>query len=242
MTVPSGESKHWEVRAAIRHFERLTEESARSGRRSPGAALVAAANELAENGDFTVKQVADRAGMALQTLYRHLGTKDELILAVLEEALADGADQVAARSAAFVDPVDRLHAIVIESFRLAHEASPLRLRFHTRERMRLSEHFPREVEEALSPYRQLLIDVISEAASAGRLHPRDVQRDADIILHLLLVYTHAVASHALPDEVAEAVWGFCLAALRPTPTGDGLSVELPAPSLLSGRSADGGSS
>jgi AcrR family transcriptional regulator len=219
--MPLGESKHWEVRAALRHFERLTEESTRSGRRSPGAALVAAAKELAENGDFTVKQVADTAGMALQTLYRHLGTKDELILAVIEEALADGAEEVAARSAGCTDPVERLHAIVIESFKLAREASPLRLRFHTRERMRLSENFPREVEEALSPYRELLVAVISEAESAGRLHPRDLQRDADIILHLLLVYTHAVASHALPDDVAEAVWGFCLAALQPTAACDG---------------------
>ena len=55
-----------------------------------------------------MKQVADRAGIAVQTVYRHFGSKDELVLAVLEESLAVGCDYISEVTDAITDPLDRL--------------------------------------------------------------------------------------------------------------------------------------
>ena len=63
----------------------------------------------------------------------------------------------------------------------------------------------------------LLIDALSQAAASGEVSPVDIERDADLILHLLLSYAYAFMAHAIPGEasqVASYVWGFCLAALR----------------------------
>ena len=56
----------------------------------PGPALIQAAAALLErsNGDgFTVQDVADEAGQSLRTLYQYFESKDDLLLAVFEEAM-----------------------------------------------------------------------------------------------------------------------------------------------------------
>jgi AcrR family transcriptional regulator len=208
--------RNWEVRAAERALDRLADADVRSLRPKPPATLVAAAQELARAGDFTVKQVADRAGVALQTFYRHFGSKDELMLAVLEENILQSMDEIEQRANKHEDPLDRLAAVVRAPFLMVIAERDLRsLRFQARERVRLSEEFPAEVEACLSPYRDLLIEYIGEAVDAGVVFPLDVGRDADIILHLVFMYTHNVAAHAVPDadHVADYLWNFCLAGL-----------------------------
>ena len=123
----------------------------------------------AENGDFTVKEVADRAGVAVQTFYRHFGNKDELVLAVLEEGLAMGCMVISDAVSDIEDPLDRLEAVVRMAITSAKDTP--RLRFNARARTRLSETHAPEVEEALSPLRMLLIDALSQAAAAGEISP-----------------------------------------------------------------------
>src|SRR5271155_3333619 len=90
---------NWRVRVIDRSFERAAASS--GDRRTPDAIarralrsssrLVVAALELAEEVDsssFTVQDVLDRADISLQTFYRHFQNKDELLLAVMEEAIS----------------------------------------------------------------------------------------------------------------------------------------------------------
>jgi AcrR family transcriptional regulator len=214
------DGKNWELRAALRAARRNRDDSARVGRRDPASDLVAAARELAEEGDgqFTVKQVAERAGTALQTFYRHFGSKDELLLALIEENIADGCADIAAAAAREPDPLDQLRTLVHSTILLTtHEEHRVRLRFHTRERPRLTELYPAAAEAAFAPYRNLVIEAMKRAKAAGRIQCADVERDADIIVHVVTSYAHAVGAHALPwsdDDVADHVWEFCLAALQ----------------------------
>jgi AcrR family transcriptional regulator len=208
-------SRHWQMRAAQRAFDRMVEEQRRAQKRDPAAALVAAAQELSKEGDFTVKDAADRAGVAVQTFYRHFGSKDELVLAVIEENLAVGTELVAAAAEGITDPLDRLEAMF--RFMVSLPSTTPGLRFHARERVRLSELYAAEVQSALSPVRMLLIDALSQAAAAGEVNPLDIERDADVVMHILLSYAHMLAAHAIPeseDRVVEHLWEFCSAALR----------------------------
>lgn len=209
--------RHWEARAARRTLERLAAHDARPVRPSSPAALVSAAQALAQDGDFTVKQVVDKAGVALQTFYRHFGSKDELVLAVLEENLLNGNRALSELADREATPLERLAVIVRAPLLLATSPDNLPgLRFHARERVRLSEEFPAEVEACLSPYRDLLIAYMEAAVAAGAISPVDVVRDAEIILHLVLTYTHNVAGGAVPYDAADAadyLWSFCHSAL-----------------------------
>jgi AcrR family transcriptional regulator len=85
-----------------------------------GARFVrAAAKVLERNGaSLTVQQVADEAGQSLRTLYQYFESKDDLLLAVFEEAMRVYARILRAAIEPFDDPVERIAAAVIASARV----------------------------------------------------------------------------------------------------------------------------
>lgn len=73
---------------------RLVSAKMRTDARHNRAAMLTAARDLiAERGvNFTMDALAERAGVAVGTLYRHYPTKDDLVSAVLDEAITAIAD------------------------------------------------------------------------------------------------------------------------------------------------------
>ena len=219
------EGKRWELRSALRAARRAHEASRRTGR-DPAEKLVQAGQVLVLDGDgqFTVKQLADRAGVALQTFYRHFGSKDELVLAVLEENVADGVRGMEAIAAREPDPVEQLRELIQLPIRMSTEPEGAhRLRFHSRERQRLSERYPTDVEAVFAPYRELIERHIRAVDRAGTLVAADAEHDADVVMRMVATYAHAIGLGALPwsvDECADVLWNFCRAALWRAPEPD----------------------
>jgi AcrR family transcriptional regulator len=217
------DGRRWELRAAMRAARRARAEASTSGRRDPAAVLVNAAQELTHEGDgqFTVKQVAERAGVALQTFYRHFGSKDELLLAVIEENVIRGCEEMEAEAERESDPMEQLRCIVrsplvMMASTVAHE----RVRFHERERQHLAERYPVQMEEALAPYRVLLFLHLRRLAERDGLDPARIALDAEVVQQLVMGYAHALGSRMVTRpaaEVADAVWDFCRAALVRAP-------------------------
>jgi AcrR family transcriptional regulator len=213
--------KQWEIRAAMRAFQRSREGS---GRRPPAEQMVTAAWELVdEDVEFTVKDVAERAGVALQTFYRHFGSKDELLLAMLEEGMNDGAITMGAVAAGLADPVERLKYLVTYPIEQDYIAAGglQRLQWRARERQRLSQRFPEAVNEVHEPYRANIAAAIVYAAEAGVLESTNPVLDATCIQYLVLTMTHLVwggGTHETPQSTAEAVWHLCWNGLAARPT------------------------
>jgi TetR/AcrR family transcriptional regulator len=168
--------------------------------------------------DFTVKQVANRAEVALQTLYRYFGSKDELLLAMLEESMHE--------AAAFLDapsepPVERLHHIVTRPILMTYNEYEQRvLRWRGRERQRLLETFPDAVEAVYEPYRVLIADALVAVCETGHARTEDPDLDASLILHFVQTMAHAVHGGGLdelPETVAEHVWRMCWAGIGGNP-------------------------
>ena len=218
------EGKRWELRSALRAARRARETSRRTGR-DPVDKLIEAGQRLALDGDgsFTVKQLADDAGVALQTFYRHFGSKDELVLAVLEENVADGVRDMEMIAARQTDPVERLRELIQLPIRMSSEPDAFRrLRFHARERQRLAVLYPNDVEAVFAPYRQLMERQIAEVGRLTGHVATDPTHDADVVMRMVAVYAHAIGSGAVPwtiDECASVVWEFCRAALWREPAG-----------------------
>jgi TetR/AcrR family transcriptional regulator len=211
------EGKRWELRTALRAARRA-QESRRTGR-DPAESLIEAGQSLVLEGDgqFTVKQLADRAGVALQTFYRHFGSKDELVLAVLEENVAQGVRDMEAIAAVEPDPVDQLRELIQLPIRMSTEPEgSRRLRFHARERQRLSERYPSDVEAVFAPYRELVERHIRAVDRAGAHVAADAEHDADVVMRLVAVYAHVIGTGAVQwsvEECASVLWEFCRAAL-----------------------------
>jgi hypothetical protein len=104
-----------------------------------------------------------------------------------------------------------------------------RLLFHARERQRLSVLYPNDVEAVFVPYRQLIERHITEVEQATGNHATDPVHDADVVMRVVAVYTHAIGTGAVAwsiDECATVVWEFCRAALWRQVQGVGSSVRL----------------
>ncbi|ONH25663.1 TetR family transcriptional regulator [Pseudofrankia asymbiotica] len=78
--------------------------------------IVQAARRLVdEKGDqFTTQELAREAGVALQTFYRHFPGKDQLLVAVIEDMIAENAERYAAAASHLDDPVARLRFYIVE--------------------------------------------------------------------------------------------------------------------------------
>ena len=88
-----------------------TELKRSDARRNRDAILAAAAEAMTESPDASLNAIANRAGVANATLYRHFPTREELVLAVYEHEvhrLVDAADQLLREQA----PIDALRSWV----------------------------------------------------------------------------------------------------------------------------------
>lgn len=107
---------HWQRRVVDRSLNGAQRRSI-----DRGARLIRAAAKVLErnNGEsLTVQEVADEAGQSLRTLYQYFASKDDLLLAVFEEAMRTYARMISAAIAELEDPVERLAGGLIASARM----------------------------------------------------------------------------------------------------------------------------
>jgi AcrR family transcriptional regulator len=138
-----------------------------------GAHLIRAAAKVLEraNGEsLTVQEVADEAGVSLRTLYQYFASKDDLLLAVFEEAMRTYARIIRAAIANLDDPLERLAGGIIASARMPalHGKSGVD-RGLSKVRLQLGQAEPDMVARAQEPvtavYRELVEDALAEASS-----------------------------------------------------------------------------
>jgi AcrR family transcriptional regulator len=210
----------WAERAADRSplVQRSRSRSLRQARVIVGAAERLIAEQ---GGRFTTQELAQEAGVAMQTFYRHFAGKDQLILAVIEDLVAGRTAELAEAGRAEPDPVARLRQHVTEVLStLDTGARSASARFITAEHWRLHQLYPAELEQAIRPYTDLLADDLREARDAGLLRPTDVERDAELMMRLVMsvFHHHAFAASAeRADVVLAHLWNFCLAGVGGAP-------------------------
>lgn len=172
-----------------------------------------------DGSSFSVQQVADRANVALQTFYRHFGSKDALLLALLEESIRTNIEPMRAHCLLADDPLEQLHRIITDPLKEGVIGSRSGLAV-IREHFRLMGLFPAEVEQAISPYTELVTSTMYRAREAGDIECDDVPADARLIVHLVLSSYHRMRLGAIggtPAEVAARCWDLCRRALAVDP-------------------------
>jgi len=176
--------------------------------------LVDAARALAnETGSaaFTVAQVASRAGVNLKGFYRYFASKDDLLVALLEEDSRLGSDLVRAQVDEHSDSQARLRAAVTGALELITWPGALGYAgVLIREHRRLAESRPEELHGALAPLIDVLADAVQGAVDAGVAVAADPRRVARTMFALVLEAIHdVVLGRAEPLAEAEFVWAFC---------------------------------
>jgi AcrR family transcriptional regulator len=136
-----------------------------------GARLIRAAARVLErtNGEsLTVQEVADEAGQSLRTLYQYFASKDDLLLAVYEEAMRTYARLIRAAIADLDDPVERLAGALIASARMPalHRHKAGVDRGLSRLRLQLGQADPGLVARSQEPVTSLFRTLLQQAQAA----------------------------------------------------------------------------
>ncbi|MHB8680658.1 MAG: TetR/AcrR family transcriptional regulator [Acidimicrobiales bacterium] len=168
---------------------------------------------------FTVTQVVAAAGSSLKSFYRCFESKDELLVALFEDDARRGADALAAMVHR-KEPPDRLRTAVVGLFRfitldgrLPYAAALVS------EHLRLAQSRPDELKAVMQPFVDVFERELRDAAARGEIRGGDAGRDARTLFHLVTSHLHALIYHQIDDppaKVADDLWTFCAAALRPS--------------------------
>ena len=195
---------------------------ARSRRVEVTSRLVESARDLvwdAGGPTFTVNQVVTAAGTSLKSFYRCFAGKDELLVALFEDDARRGADALSSMVDTEGEPLERLRVVVVGLFRfLTVEGRLPYAAALVREHLRLAESHPDQLRGVLHPFVAVFEDAVAAAQGWGAVRAGDPRRDARTLFHLVLSHLHAIICHQIeepPTEVAEELWAFCAAALRP---------------------------
>ena len=206
----------WAERAADRS---PTLQRSRARQIEQAKVIVDAARRLiAERGErFTTQELVKEAGVALQTFYRLFGGKDQLLLAVFEDLIAENCARYEEAARQLPDPVARLHFYVTAAMHtLSGGDAGIAPRFVTAEHWRLHQLFPEEMSRATQPFTDLVATQLELAAADGTLAPGDPQRAAWFVTKLVMAVFHHYAFADLPDDataIGDELWEFCLAAV-----------------------------
>ncbi len=167
-----------------------------------------------------VAAIVERAGLSNQAFYRHFGSKDELLLCVLDEGFRLLAEHLERRLEKATDPEAKIRAWLggVLAQALDDEAAAATRPFAV-SRARLSELFPDEVEEAERDLMGPLRDAIAEAAEHGVVRSADPERDADLLHTLAMGWVQRKLSQRAPPlrDEADHLVDFALAGLRRAP-------------------------
>jgi AcrR family transcriptional regulator len=166
------------------------------------------------DSDFTVGEVAEGAGISLKTLYQCFDSKEELLLALLEDECLVGAEMLRQALLPLDSAAERLRRFVGVVFSFA-ESRPDYARFIYRLHQRLSVDHRPAVARALAPMVSVVEDEIRSAVELGLADPGDPRVAAEIAFSLVVdglsVFTTAATAE---PEVVEAISRFVCGGLR----------------------------
>jgi AcrR family transcriptional regulator len=204
----------WQRRVVGRSLRTAAERSVDRGMNLIRAA--AAVLERTEGDDITVQEVADEAGQSLRTLYQYFESKDDLLLAVFEEAMRTYAVLIEQSIGQLDDPLERLAGAMVAAARMPEFSGPGFDRGLVRLRLRLSQTRPDLVARAQEALTSLVRGLVEAAAASGRLDAGDPEAATFMILSLnaAVITAETVGNDAgvhRPDVVG--LTSFCLQGL-----------------------------
>jgi AcrR family transcriptional regulator len=163
---------------------------------------------------FTVQDVVDRSGMSIRTFYLFFASKDDLLLAIHQTILSSEVEpRLRLRCDNEPDPVFKIKVFIEALFELAGNSEPA-TRALIVQQHRLAESRPDDLDFAVEPQVNLFVELLSNAATAGRVREDlDVETTARLLHHMILSVVEAsvLGSKRSADLSPAQVWDLCSA-------------------------------
>ena len=218
MTQNAPDMAQWHERTVARSLKAARQRAISKGNRF----IVAAVELLRTTGkaDFTVQEVVDGSGMSLRSFYHHFATKDDLLLALVEETMQPFIAAVRVRVDAESEPVEKLRVFLTTmcgSEETDDPASRGLVLFH----WHLADARTDEFAATLRPQVDMLEEILEQGVAEG-VFRTDVSVTvlAGLMTHTLLslidkriLGVHFTAEGISKDDLVS----WCLVGLRPPP-------------------------
>ena len=165
------------------------------------------------NTEFSVPDIVRRARTSLRAFYEFFSSKDELLLLVFAQAIAETAAGLHEAIERYADPVDQLQAYVHQlfsgTFADDHPEIPAMIGLH----LHLATANPSALAEVLAPQSDILIGILQRGIAEGSFRSdMDVRSMAMMVSQTLIavVHTQALGTYLLHGPVTvEEVWSYC---------------------------------
>jgi AcrR family transcriptional regulator len=182
--------------------------------------------------EFTVQEVVERSGQSLRSFYQYFGGKQDLLLALFEEAVQATARHLQAQVDGIEDPLERLHCVVVEYYRLCRATSreveahaPGPAPFMTEFAQQLLTAHPKEGARVFAPVVALFERALSEAAASGAIRADMGEGPiVGIVLEAVMFNAFSTTIGGLSvrphdSDEAEYLWTFILHGIGSTAAG-----------------------
>jgi AcrR family transcriptional regulator len=199
--------------------ERAVERSLRSAREravSRSERFIHVATELLyETGslEFTVQELVERSRLSLRSFYQHFASKEDLLLAVFEEAIRGYVEGLRATVESLGAPSERLHAYVTSFYAAGQGRNQPASQALSRYLLVLTQTDPSELARVLEPQIALLHEIVEAGVAAGELRTDIPPRALTLLVtHTLMasVEMNVLGTHLTGDAVsADDLWAFC---------------------------------
>ena len=196
--------------AAERGVERALARKREKYDREVARILAAARAVMAARDTFdpTVADILAEAGLSTAAFYRHFPTKDDLLLALVEEAGATTRSYLAHRLARADDPAGRVRAWVAGMCGLARTTRAIEAnRPFLLNHPRLVARFAPELDAMIDLLTAPLAAAIREGRAGAGTPPGDPELDARLVHYQVfaVLIDHAAARRTIPPALVEAL-------------------------------------
>jgi AcrR family transcriptional regulator len=220
--VTAGAEPAWRQRAVARSLNAARSRAEERVQRFMDAAFAL----IDEKGstEFTIQEVIDRSKQSLRAFYQYFDSKDELLLALFEETVAEAVDDLGATVEASSDPLERLKRFTIRLHEWCDPSERPRKRGRHNRRpvvefsVQLSVDHPDRVKAAMAPVSRMLVDLVVDANDHRAIDVGDPRRAAALMQQMVFYswFGNRLVDNARKRLTAEQTWEFCLHGLRGT--------------------------
>jgi AcrR family transcriptional regulator len=169
--------------------------------------------------DFTLQEVASRAGVSLRAFYQHFDGRDDLLLTVFARGINITVPLIRQEIDKHDDAAHQLRAFVETSFQLVFDERRPQSRPLTHYHLRLTQTDPEALGRILAPRNELLLGILRRGIDSGAFR-RDIPLPQLTVLLsqtlLAMMHTNVLGTHVAGESLdVTNVWRYCLGAVSP---------------------------
>ena len=179
----------WRRRLVDRSLEKARARSLERGDAFIDAALSLLSDPDDQRSNFTLQEVADAAGQSLRTFYQHFATKDELLLALLEESVVVNTNYLRQAVERHDDPLERLVAFLDAGSVVV--GNPNYTRALAGYSVELTRTAPDEMAAIQAPVVDLSRELVADAVSTAAIPPCDPDVAAFFLVKVRTAYQNS---------------------------------------------------